>query len=456
MDDDIPHELSTITEVDTPATSRLNATDLTVGNESTTANTDAMKRTQEQEVLKFVYKHFPNFKEYAKTNLSLSQLSTTIDNNSVDVTATASLILGEKLHKLLEINESQKDAFKYRAEGDKTKFELSNPSTLNYRKFPTHSQYANSVSGLLDSQSIDQVELSDASDHSNCSSLPDIVNELKNRNILENSFKMISDEEESLEDLLKIGVTKQSKPIAEQSTKNTDTDTALERDLNSMGMSWATVMLKKSREANSTSSSSSDSLSRRSTVHRSSYKSLNKSKQQSINLSQNQTNDSADFDSNAKPINLKEFLARELLKHSSMSSSSDSSLASIFLKSFLGVSTSSTNQSEQNNCAGIADKHRTSTPVNFKSTESSDSKNNTKRDSTLNVNNKKQSKPIQLIAHSTGHDSKLFSDESHLSSVRLSSPGNSSDEQKKHAEFNGQMIPASMKLHLAEANKIQK
>lgn len=63
----------------------------------------------------------------------------------------------------------------------------------------------------------------------------------------------------------------------------------------------------------------------------------------------------------AKSINLKEFLARELLKHSSMSSS-DSSLTSMFLKSYLGQSTI---LSETPN-RGI-DKHRTSTPVDHSS-----------------------------------------------------------------------------------------
>lgn len=457
MHDEVPHELSTITEVDTPVTSRLNATD------SVRAN-DTLKSIREDDLMQLMYKKFPTFEEYAKANnVDVSGLSglTSID----DKTANASRDF-ENSGDLLEASVPHFEAFKFRplqstnqreAAQPSQGIEVNLPAALDYQKFPPHSEYAQAESGLLDSQSIDRVELSD-------SSLPDISNELRKRNLITPSFGALSE-------LLKNSQANQSKPIADQSTQNADLDAlseSLAQELNSMGMSWATTVIKKSREANTTStSSSSETLSRDKNILRPIHKSPRRStstkqsneQQQSINLSRNHSADASnaaqnttDFDGNAKSINLKEFLARELLKHSSMSSSSstDSSLASIFLKSFLGGSNTSSTDKSQSQHINSGDKHRTSTPVNYKSTGSADSKNNTKRDSSsLNGNGNKNSK--QGSSGDLSHKV-FFQDESHLSSVRFSSES-SEEERRKHADFEIRMIPTEMKLNLAGARK---
>lgn len=445
MEDELPHELSTITEVDTPATSRLNATDLSNVNDNTLKNAPT-KITLDDEILKLLYKEFPNFKEYIQSNPTKFNISMA-SMNDTDVTAVGlSAILDEKLGKVAETCSSRADELKYKAFAG----EDQRPSNdrmledsdlrMSYSKFPSHADYAKSVPGLLDSQSIDQLQISDGNENS-VSSLPDIVNELKSRQILEHSFEEAADKEGDLDDLLLNHGN--PKPVSAQTTESRNQDESLsdvlENDLNSMGLSWVTAEMKKSKAISISTSISSDSsnhaehsrrssatkqllLSRPKTAKRT-YQRMNQSKATNDSfvdknlLMAKHTMDertvstqATDEDHQEKSIKLKEFLARELLKHSSMSSSSDSSLASIFLKSLLGHSSTGLPETPQNRGT---DKHRTSTPIDH----SSDSKGGDS--SKKYFHSSSVVKSSNMNTNDTASPT-FFANESQLSSVRMS------------------------------------
>lgn len=447
MEDELPHELSTITEVDTPATSRLNATDATIANESTmTAKNSTMKLAPDGEVLKLLYNAFPNYKDYIKSNTNISQLSTASVNETNDFSIGATTITDEKLGKLLEPQGSKVDELRYKKfDNENLHHELDSKILqesglqMSYSKFPTHAEYAKEVPGLLDSQSIDRMQNSDANENSNSnSSLPDIVSELKSRKIIDRSFEENPDKNGELDDLL--GPHENSKHISSQMTESRREDDSfsdtVDNELNSMGLTWATAELKRAKSKpkndNISTSTTSDSSNPNEKMHRASNKQSppkRTAKRSYQKMSQSRTTvvdsfvdknlamsklPSEDGKATTQPsddgiaMNLKDFLARELLKHSSMSSSSDSSLASIFLKSYLGHSSRATPETPQSN------KQRTSTPVDHSKVDSSstDGKNESRRgiyttNSTLHRND--------------GHPHTFFpNDTQQLSSVRLS------------------------------------
>lgn len=436
--DELPHELSTITEVDTPATSRLNATDTNCNNDQLLKKSDSLKNMPDNEVLKFLYNQFPNFKDYIMSNGYLSNASI---NDSVEVTAATSAILGDKLENLFVVDVPA-EFLEYQKFSSETKnneiVKIPKESQIAYKKFPSHFQYAQTASGLLDSQSIDRADLSDNT------SLPDVLSELKARNIIDHSFEGVSSGEGSFKDLLAIPTN--VKNIESKSQKKTDfpSDSVsqnLEHDLNSVGLKWATTILRKSKEISTSSSSISSNHEGRSerSLQRRSPKKISNSLKNSGNKSFNDEKNENIADNTSvrteetqmKSMNLKEFLARELLKHSSMSSSSpDSSLASIFLKSFLEPSKDCASKSETSPNRGT-DKHRTSTPVQNSNESKVDSKiNSSIKSSTVRRNLSENETSLPITA--TNDLSKFFSGGSHLSSVRSNSTDStaaSSDER---------------------------
>lgn len=483
------HELSTITEVDTPATSRLNATaDLNAADHTTIDATLELQMQNRAAFKQMLYNHFPDFQEYAR---STSNAAHGMDSMSVNMTPTASSNLGEKLEKLLEISDQHAKEMKYKifeAACEASSTSGGNQTSLSYKQFPTHTEYAKDTPGLLDSQSINQCQSS--SDHNDTqkeqttddSSLPDIVNELRKRNILRDGFGMDS------YDGHKSGAENAS---ASGNVGDSLSDT-LERELHGLGISWASSMLKKSKRVSTVSSSSTTSSASANDSHTArrphpkTKKNPSPQKPQltsdnvaAAGASEDAKDDKAlstvsqlDGDTSTKPINLKEFLARELMKHSSSSSTSsiscnDSSIASIFLKSCLGNS-SSNHSSTQLQMPRAIDKQRTSTPVAGESSSGHRSMNSYKKSSSP--------QPPQLdyrtfppaIEESDANASndltgKLFSGESHLSSVRINhSDGSTSDtavpsntntilqtEQRKHDEFDALITPANVKLNSA-------
>lgn len=439
MEDDLPHELSTITEIDTPATSRLNATDEAIARHS-------LKTVPDDEIVKFLYNQFPNFRDYIRSNGNLTHLSTGSVNESIEVTTGASVILGEKLEKLLDIN-NQAEALKYQQ--FKNDWMNCTEPNLAYVKFPSHSQYAETANGLLDSQSIDANLPDDTS-------LPDVLSELKARNIIDHSFEENSDKDGSFKDLFIIPVNKRKREQTGEFKSDSASET-LEQELDSIGLSWASAMLRKSKGITTTSSSSSDSMNHAVKSRRSPQNSPRKIKQTKktatvppLNFKSNDNQSFVDenirlkesdveksnaslqqtIDNQMKSMNLKEFLARELTKHSSMSSlssSSNSSLPSIFLKSYLKETNNGSKHSGTPTNRGT-DKHRTSTPVQTSSESKIDSN---VKSSTVNRN---LSGEDAIETTATNDLSKFFSGESHISSVGIGaadsvSTSNSSNER---------------------------
>lgn len=510
LEEEAPHELSTITEVDTPATSRLNAT---LSNEP---KANQAKSLQDTDPLLSLYKRFPGFQEYRRANNMESPSCSSSTNN---LTTIDSLSLIENLQKMLEMNTDANNELDYktfRALSQSLNRTTADSSRIDftYAKFPSHSDYAKSISGLLDSRTLDGMQASVVSDslgahkddaeEDDNASLPDILNELKNRNLLRQPFEMNSEEEGTDENLLKVkrklphktGQLKISSGKKYTETKEIDrsqhlksSNESLILELEQMGIPWASTMIKKSKETNtgSTSSTSSGSLEESSQTQKALSPSKHKKLSPAKNKSKNEVSDSdhlssksqVDMDSHAKPINLKQFLARELLKHSSLSSSSssmtssrsdDSSLASIFLKSFLASSvTTGSIPSTPMTVARIQahDKQRTSTPV----TQPSITDSNIQTSSLPYPPQRPVQEVLSDPVHASDADNlKLFSGESHLSSVRnygASSTDNSSydkstdtrikllsndrnnEERKKHEKFEALIVPTNLQLSLA-------
>lgn len=449
LEDELPHELSTITEVDTPATSRLNATDMTNISETTLKNGSLKLVPSDADARKLQYNAFPTFKDYLKSNPNISA-SGSIEE-TIDLTIGGNTIPDERLSKMLEPHGSRADDLKYKpfaGENPESKQLLAGPSEpqLNYRKFPSHAEYAKGTPGLLDSQSIDQLQNSDDNDNSS-SSLPDIVSELKNRKILEHSFQEAAGDGCDFDDLLLVPGTVRSGQTTVTRKDDESLSDTLENELNSMGLKWVTASLKKMKllsSSTSTSTTTSDSSNFQDKLHHSkqspqAMKRTSKRTYQNMNESQkagdsfvdknlvapNVGGDGADASvaqlhaSNnegiGKQINLKEFMARELLKHSSVSSSSDSSLASMFLKSFLGQSAANAPGTPPNT-TGL-EKHRTSTPIESK--DNSNSKGGIRSSSS----------PMESKNGAASHT--FFSNEQ-LSSVRFSTSSTSTFSDDRH------------------------
>ncbi len=163
------------------------------------------------------------------------------------------------------------------------------------------------------------------------------------------------------------------------STSSTSSD-LLAKDFNKIGLNWASAMLKKTSTAQNLESSSSSIKSLPITGTRKPQPSSGGS--------------SPDDRINGNPLNIRDFLARELLKRSQLSTSSsmsdNSTLTDQFLKSLITISTNSSIQQQVT--------LRTSTPNRNNSTES------------------EKFVPANDVGH-TAKDEHLFSGESVLSSV---------------------------------------
>lgn len=437
-----------------------------------------------------LYNHFPDFQEYAGSTSNLDHASNSV-NLSGNLTPSASTILGEKLEKLLEITGQHTKQMKYKmfeAACEAAPTSSANQASLSYQQFPTHSEYAKDTTGLLDSQSIHQCQSS--SDNNDTrkdqmtdeSSLPDIINELKKRNILRESFEIDSYDEQNSG----AGNASVSGNIADNLS-----DT-LEKELHGLGIGWASSMLKKTKQASTVSSSSTTSsvsandshAARRSHTKPKRNPSPQKPQTTPSNTaatvaSEDAKDDKAmstasqlDGDTTTRPINLKEFLARELMKHSSSSASSssiscnDSSIASMFLKSCLGNSSSNHSSAQLMPRVSTLEKQRTSTPVAGESSSGHRSMNSYKKSSSPQPPHLDYRTFPHKIGESDANVSqdltgKLFSGESHLSSVRgNNSDGSTSDaaipsnantilpaEQRKHDEFDALITPVNVKLN---------
>lgn len=334
------HELSTIAEIETPSASKV----IIVPNEENVEVADLNS--------------FPNFEEYAKN----------FGSKEVELSGTS----------FPDMN-SLKNAL----------------PDLKLQTFDSPSHY-----GIVElSRDVNEDDKSVESE-SRHSSLMDIEQALKDRNLLERSFQLHFDEEggvnlleannrddkttptathqvvmpsspkrkpaqsrivintpENLATIEIVTPTKVNrKPSNDkrepQSPKSSDTMSGIqeiENDLQCVGIKWAANVLRRTEESQlKESSSSSDG------------------KRDDVKVSVS-FNASSTSSSEGRPLNLKEFLARELIsKNKHMSD--DSSLSSRFLKSFLNASSASTSSSSNPKTDSTSNaKLRTSTPVRMSS-----------------------------------------------------------------------------------------
>lgn len=196
-------------------------------------------------------------------------------------------------------------------------------------------------------------ELSDCD--SNASSMIDIVQELKNRQIIETPFQ--NRESPTVP-------SGQVQPTEETATSDAENDTLSgiqdiekegkdsgEMDLPAMGLNWAASMLKRRTESKKNLSSNSNS-------------SDEKGKSMTISIEISKGEASPPKPKVGQPLNLREFLTRELNKSgpSSETCSNESSLSSEFMRSLLNATAKSSSDIKSPSQSSD-EKLRTSTPV---------------------------------------------------------------------------------------------
>uniref|UniRef100_A0A182MN26 Uncharacterized protein n=1 Tax=Anopheles culicifacies TaxID=139723 RepID=A0A182MN26_9DIPT len=424
LPDELPmHELSTIPEVETPApiaTSKvtdLSTVSVTAGDNANTAEVLAEARNRlllnEPSIPDIGYDRFPNYEEYVR--------------NTTTGTGTASFVhveleqTGEPVEKsgslVLDVTE-QRD-----------------PERLAYRKYPGQAPaFDITEEGETTPQQSVVAGGTPAHKSDSDASLPDVVAELRKRNIFLKPFDNSLDNSNrstplsDTQDTPGPGVTQQQKqdrssrqPGQSPRKEIANVEQSLlselfRRDLDSAGFRWASSMLKRTQLEQHSSDSSPNSL----------------AGVGSKAISPNDDTVENGAEGAGKPVNLNEFLTRELLVHSrsdlqSLSSSVSSSSHGTLLRSLLEISrldnshTHSTPIRELLMHTPTGDGksiQRTSTPVASKSTASGNS---------LRMAGDGNTDTAVTNRTETG----LFSGESRLSSVHWSSSsGNSSDRQE--------------------------
>uniref|UniRef100_A0A182SN69 Uncharacterized protein n=1 Tax=Anopheles maculatus TaxID=74869 RepID=A0A182SN69_9DIPT len=412
LPDELPmHELSTIPEVETPAppvaTSKgndLSAVSVTAGDNSNTAEVLAEARNRlllnEPTIPDIGYDRFPNYEEYVRSV-------------TTGTTGLASFVRLE-LEQTVEPNEKSTLGL------DVT--EDREPDRLAYRKYPgTAAAFDITEEGDATVRQSSATSSSTGSGAVNKSgsdtSLPDVVAELRKRNIIVKPFNNSLDNSNRSTPLSDTQDASQQTPHPKP-TEMQPLSESFQRDLESAGLRWASSMLKRSSQLEQHSSGSSpNSL-------------------EAKVIGPNDETVANDSDRGlGKPPNLAEFITRELMvrtqsdlqsvsSHSSSSHGSHSTL----LRSLLNLSQLERSNSNASPLRELLmhtptdgkSIQRTSTPVASKSTASGNSfrlGGNGNTDPTI-TNNRTETEG-------------LFSGESRLSSVHWSSSsGNSSDRQE--------------------------
>ncbi|XP_058824040.1 uncharacterized protein LOC131684844 [Topomyia yanbarensis] len=369
------HELSTILEVETPMTSKIN---ISVPASEKLDPADQLLVEARDKLLEHAralgYDGFPNYDEYVRQK-ELEATRFDLEKTSVSRTTDP-----------LEVTDRSEQ--------------------LRYQKYPGSVPEINVTEETLKEDDSNNKPTEQVSNSSSSTSLPDVIAELKLRNIIDKSFNNSLDDSNrsspgsgSIEiiqpvPLLEKSPTKRQhnrKPDDFRSSTAQEATGSLERDLNQLGLRWASTMLKKNQEALQQDHSSSSSLSLVEDIRRASGTNQNNRDSQPIA---------------GKPLNLREFIARELMirTHSDLNSiSGSSSPCSLLLKSMLDISNINTSTPELLTQTTDKNVQRTSTPVASKSSSSSPRLAERTGEPNLNV--------------AVG----LFSGESRISSVHMSS-----------------------------------
>ncbi|TMW49897.1 hypothetical protein DOY81_005027 [Sarcophaga bullata] len=400
-EEEVAHELSTIFEVDTPATSRINmAAGQTVNERESSSD-----KGEPQQPIKF-----PTFEEYLKV----------LDLNATQLDPEQSTQLQQEFNSFLECLQkcASNDAPKYTEFPSASKYLEKSPDVDELsetmeemlaqlcvgnvlpRNFPAVREYikgnASKASSdeqqLLDTESLENIS-SPANSENETVSL-DIEEELKRRKILKSSFRYLKQKHKIFSSTANKDDEFYKEMLAAESgleklSSSGNTTEKLEIDMKKITHKLQATKNKQQKEQQAQLLSSSTNTANTST--------LANSAMEAVSLDESSKD-------KGKALNLRDFLTRELLKRvniSGSSSSSDESLRSHFFLSILGSLTPRTPGVASKSGAPTIERQKTSTPVPTPRSNNSSRAN--------------KSSP-----------SHLFSGESHISSVRfvISDSGN--------------------------------
>lgn len=420
------HELSTIIELDTPATSRINLSD-----HRPEQNNEMIEISLNTEMALKI-QQFPPSQTLADDVLAATTIvnSTTVDNLKIQKFLHHKEWASGNVSGLCDTASIEAAAV--------DDVVVPNITVPQFKPFATHEEYAAGVSGLCDS-----VSVAAAAD----STFPDIEAELKLRKIISRSFESLKFVSSSEDEMSNHADGSPPRPPPQKATEQTtskhtnrqllmhsSSSDNLEQEMAKIGLNWASAMIKKTNDLKKlTSSSSSTSLGKSDQQQKSAA--TNSFVDANIEIPvANETTMNTNASSAGRPLNLNEFLNRELLKKSSATSSSsttndDSTLASQFLRSLLGsseggtLSSSTTTTRHKGFVAHVSEKHRTSTPVRHVSSTMTQSHHATTRQ--------------RLTRSPTEHN--FFSADSVMSSVRAATSytTSSSNSQSTNNSKNG-------------------
>ncbi|GAB0090595.1 hypothetical protein DMENIID0001_053340 [Sergentomyia squamirostris] len=347
------HELSTIAELDT---SRMHASSMVSNTSKIEEAVRDLKEAIEKisneillypwrDVNEIEYQKFPIFDDYIKRLAENFQ-------DRIDATNGGKTKLDQKIFEMFK--------------------DLS--QDMIYHKFPTYQEFLRQETDSVAADSATELDVPSENGVSEFS-LPDVVAELIQRNVMDHSFRnspenTVNEEEKVKEHDEKLNgrptgtIKKQPQPDLAKSSSNSSLN--LEADFRKVGLKWASSMLEKTREHQLLSSS--DSSTQLNTIDpRFKPLMLNLTGGESSFLDPNIAADTRksekstlhEASATGKPINLQEFLNRELqrksLRQNSHSASDESDISRFLSKENLI--------------------HRTSTPVTGGKTVKSVDKN---------------------------------------------------------------------------------
>lgn len=279
-EDDVVHELSTIIEVDTPATSRVNATTISTG--AAAAEASHSRHLQPQP--------FPTFEEYAREmNLDVTQLDA---NTSQRIHQEFEILIAQLCNPTGDTVPDYREfpslsAYLRNVCAPQDGAEQSqSPETiedlvsclrianLSIKAFPTRQEYlrqlaTNSPSGeFLDSASLENI--SDGRANSNTETESESINieeELRRRQLLQHSFRTAKTKEQIFSSTVRNGgeharanhsraFTSES-GIEKLSSTSENGSSEFERQLFSLGMKWPATMRARTKESKAISSNNS-------------------------------------------------------------------------------------------------------------------------------------------------------------------------------------------------------
>lgn len=408
---DKAHELSTIIELDTPATSRINMS-LDIPEAKSEPHIETSLNTQ----MAMKIQQFPPSQTLADDVLMATVTTSTIINNSTEEHLKIQKFVHHKEWASGNVS-GLCDTASIEAAGGGAEDVV--PNSIEFKPFPTHQEYAAGVSGLCDSVSVAAANTAAAENLT----FPDIEAELKLRKIISRSFESLkfvsSSEDDDAEQQQPSKTT--TKHTHRQLLMHSSSSDNLEQEMAKVGLNWASAMIKKTNDlkrlTSSSSSTSAGKLDPPATVAPANSF-VDPNLQKAIKENEKIINNSSSSSPSAgRPLNLNEFLTRELLRKTVSSPSStndDSTLASQFLRSLLGSSDSASSSSTRHigllGAAHVSENHRTSTPVKLMSSTT-----------TTTAVSQQKSHHHQRLVRSPPTDNYLFSAESVLSSVRGSS-----------------------------------